>query len=156
MSHMQMQVPGTTADYSLFFDIDDLPGSLSSGGLAPWQIRKVAAYIDSNLGTTIRMGEIAAQARLSTSYFSRAFRISFGASPHSYIVQKRIERTQQLMLTTDASLAQIALDCGLSDQPHFSNLFRRHVGMTPNHWRRQRRIPPAPRPEFTYDQSHAA
>lgn len=152
MSHMQVQ--GSNSDHPFFFDIDDLPGTgcLSSGGLAPWQIRKVAAYINNNLGTTIRMREIAAQARLSTSYFSRAFRASFGASPHSYIVQKRIMRTQQLMMTTDASLAQIALDCGLSDQPHFSNLFRRHVGVSPNNWRRQRRI----RPEFTYDQSHAA
>jgi AraC-like DNA-binding protein len=39
--------------------------------------------------------------------------------------------------------AQTALDCGLSDQPHFSNLVRRLVGMTPNLWRR-----PAPPPPF--------
>lgn len=129
---------------------------IRTGGLAPWQIRKVIAYIERHLSATIRMGEIAAEARLSTSYFSRAFRTSFGLSPHSYIVQKRIERTQRLMLTTDEPLARIALDCGLSDQPHFSNLFRRHVGVSPNNWRRQRRSPPASRPEFSYDQPHAA
>jgi AraC family transcriptional regulator len=108
------------------------------GGLAPWQIRKVAAHIEASLDTSIRSGELAAFARLSPCHFSRAFRESFGCSPHEYINQRRVERAQGLMLSTVAPLSQIALDCGLADQAHFSRLFRRFVGESPSSWRRAR------------------
>jgi AraC-like DNA-binding protein len=108
------------------------------GGLAPWQIRKVAAHIEANLDTSIRSSELAALARLSSCHFSRAFRESFGCSPLEYINQRRVERAQGLMLSTVAPLSQIALDCGLADQAHFSRLFRRFVGESPSTWRRAR------------------
>jgi len=40
---------------------------------------------------------------------------------------------------TDKPLAEIALDCGLTDQPHLTRLFRRVVGMSPGAWRRWHR-----------------
>jgi AraC-like DNA-binding protein len=46
---------------------------------------------------------------------------------------------QGLMLTTGETLCAIALRCGLSDQSHFTRLFRRIVGETPYAWRRARR-----------------
>jgi AraC-like DNA-binding protein len=42
------------------------------------------------------------------------------------------------MLTTNASLGQIAIKCGLADQPHLNKLFRRLVGESPGDWRRER------------------
>jgi AraC-like DNA-binding protein len=45
-----------------------------------------------------------------------------------------------LMLTTDAPLGQIALDCGLADQAHLSRLFKQMVGDTPAAWRRARAV----------------
>jgi AraC family transcriptional regulator len=107
-------------------------------GLAPWQIRLVKMHIVSNLASTIRTQDLASLARLSPFHFSRAFRTSFGDSPHSYLLRLRIERAQGLMLTTDGSLASIALDCGLVDQAHFGRLFRHLVGETPGAWRRAR------------------
>ncbi len=107
-------------------------------GLAPWQIRQVKTHIVANLGTTIRTQDLASIAGLSPFHFSRAFRDSFGDSPHSYLLRRRIERSQGLMLTTNMSLAQIALDCGLVDQAHFGRLFRRLVGESPGAWRRAR------------------
>jgi AraC family transcriptional regulator len=110
----------------------------SRGGLAPWQIRLVTTHIDANLETSITTETLARVARLSLSHFMRAFRVSFGASPHRYIVRRRLERAQGLMLTTDAPLGQIALDCGLADQSHFARLFHKSVGETPGAWRRAR------------------
>lgn len=107
-------------------------------GLAPWQIRQVKTHIVANLGTTIRTQDLASIAGLSPFHFSRAFRDSFGDSPHSYLLRRRIERSQGLMLTTNMSLAEIALDCGLVDQAHFGRLFRRLVGESPGAWRRAR------------------
>jgi AraC-like DNA-binding protein len=75
---------------------------------------------------------------LSAGHFSRTFRNSFGCSPLQYVMRRRMERAQGLMLSTNIPLAQIALDCGLSDQAHFSRLFRRIVGECPREWRRAR------------------
>jgi AraC family transcriptional regulator len=107
------------------------------GGLAPWQKRKVDRYLRENLDRTVRLNAVAEQVALSVSYFSRAFKESFGTTPHMHILQLRLELAQKLMLTTEEPLSQIALACGLADQAHLSKLFRRLVGETPNAWRRR-------------------
>ncbi len=110
--------------------------------LAPWQIRRVMAHVDANLGDTIPVGSLAALTRLSTSHFSRAFKGSFGTSPHRYVMDRRIQAAQKMMLETDENLAQIALACGLSDQAHFSRAFQRVMGASPHAWRRYNRPDP--------------
>jgi AraC family transcriptional regulator len=108
-----------------------------AGGLAVWQARRVAAYLEERLGSRIRTTELASLVSLSTSHFSRSFRKAFGEPPRAYIMRLRVQRAQLLMLQTRQPLAQIALDCGLCDQCHFTRVFRRVVGMTPMAWRRQ-------------------
>jgi AraC-like DNA-binding protein len=110
-------------------------------GLAPWQIRKVTSHIEANLDKPIKSGDLAALLDLTPCHFSRAFRNSFGNSPLEYVIRRRMERAQGLMLSTDAPLSQIALECGLADQAHFSRLFRRTVGESPKVWRRARVSP---------------
>lgn len=116
---------------------DAAPATIARGGLAPGRVRRVIAHIEAHLMSSIRLKELAEIARLSTSHFARAFKVSIGESVHAHIVRRRIERAQEMMLTTNESLCQIALACGLSDQAHFSRLFRRVVGISPNAWRRQ-------------------
>lgn len=110
-------------------------------GLAPWQLRPVLAYIDAKLDTPIRNKELAAVARLSAFYFNVAFRNTVGDSPHEYIIRRRIERAQGLMLSTNEPLSEIAAECGLADQAHLTRLFRRVVGDSPAAWRRARAYP---------------
>jgi AraC-like DNA-binding protein len=74
---------------------------------------------------------------LSIGHFFRAFRATFGATPHAYIMRQRILHAKMLMASSKAPLARIAFDCGLCDQAHFSRAFRRVVGVSPNVWRRQ-------------------
>jgi AraC family transcriptional regulator len=112
------------------------------GGLAPWQVRKLTTYVEMHLDSAIAAADLAALAKLSTFHFCRAFRESFGESPHRYVMRRRIERAQGLMLQTNLSLAQIALDCGLADQAHLNKAFRRFVGERPGAWRRARAIAP--------------
>lgn len=112
---------------------------LVQGGLAPWQYRNVITHVEDNLTSAIRVEDLAATCRLSVSHFSRAFKVSFGAAPYAYIISRRIELAQTLMLATAEPLSQIAIFCGLADQAHLSNLFRRCVGTTPCEWRRRNR-----------------
>ena len=117
------------------------PSQVVRQGLAPWQLRRVLAHIEANLGTTIRNKDLAAVARLSTFHFAVAFRNSVGESPHEHIIRRRVERAQGLMLSTDRSLSEIAAECGLADQAHLTRLFRRLVGQSPAAWRRARANP---------------
>jgi AraC family transcriptional regulator len=117
-------------------------GDSVRGGLAPWQLRRVLAYIESNLDTPLKNKEVAAIARFSEYHFNVAFRNSVGEAPHGYIIRRRIERAQGLMLATDKSLSEIALECGLADQAHFTRLFRKVSGESPAAWRRARMDPP--------------
>lgn len=107
------------------------------GGLAPWQVSRAKRHIDANIAEHLRTPELAGLVGLSENHFSRAFKISVGCSPHRYIVQRRILHAKALIVETDLSLAQIALDSGLADQAHLSRLFRRFFDTTPSACRRQ-------------------
>jgi AraC family transcriptional regulator len=121
----------------LTHEVGRAPTSVARGGLAPWQLRRVTAHIDALLGAPIRVRDFEEITGLSASYFARAFKVSVGQSVHAYIIRRRIERAQEMMVTTDDPLCEIAVACGLCDQAHLSRLFRRIVGLSPNVWRRQ-------------------
>jgi AraC family transcriptional regulator len=115
-----------------------VPGSsVVQGGLAPWQKKRVTAYVEANMSSSIRAGDLAEVAHLSIGHFFRAFRQSFGEPPLVYVARQRVRRSQALMRNSQAPLSQIALECGMSDQPHFTRVFRRIVGVNPGAWRRQ-------------------
>jgi AraC family transcriptional regulator len=107
------------------------------GGLAPWQAQRVATYIHANIAGSIRNSDLAMLTQLSISHFSRAFKASFDETPRVYIMKLRMAQAQEMMLSTRHTLSRVALECGMSDQAHFSNLFRRMVGMSPSLWRKQ-------------------
>jgi AraC family transcriptional regulator len=111
---------------------------LFRGGLAPWQVRSLTAHIDANLNTSLHCETLARLAGLSVSHFARTFKSTFGLSPHVFLVRRRIERAQGLMLQSRLPLAQIATDCGFADQAHFSRLFLQFTGESPGSWRRAR------------------
>jgi AraC family transcriptional regulator len=121
---------------------DPLPLELVSvafthpGGLAKWQWRKVQSFIEQRLAETIRVETLASLVQLSGGYFSRAFKVSTGETPHNYITWQRLRRAQMLMLTTDEPLSEIALMCGFTDQAHMTRSFACRVHQTPFVWRR--------------------
>ena len=109
------------------------------GGLAPWRARRLVAHIDAHLAGRVSVAEMARLTGLSGGHFGRAFKQTFGVPPGAFLRCRRIEFAQGMMLRTDLTLSQIALSCGLFDQPHLSKMFRRVVGETPSTWRRARR-----------------
>jgi AraC family transcriptional regulator len=111
------------------------------GRLARWQARRVLAYVETNLDARLKVSEIAGTVHLSASHFSRAFKRTFGMTVHAWVMRRRIETAQGMMLNTAHTLSEIALRCGLSDQSHLTRWFRRVVGETPGSWRRERYEP---------------
>jgi AraC family transcriptional regulator len=108
-------------------------------GLLAWQARKVCDYIDSHITGPVLVAELCALVHRSEAHFSRSFKHTFGESPHAFLVRRRVEFAAQHMLTTDASLSEIALRCGFSDQAHLCKHFRQAAGQTPATWRRAHR-----------------
>ena len=107
------------------------------GGLALWQTKRLKSYIEDKLDSSIRITDLAAVVQLSAGHFCRSFRRTFGETPIAYIMQRRVQRAQELMLASRLPLSQVALECGLCDQAHLCHVFRRVVGINPNAWRRQ-------------------
>src|SRR6266404_611385 len=113
-----------------------LRGQASRGGLACWQQKRVAAYIEEHVADVIPLATLADLARLSPYHFCRSFKHSFGVPPHRYHTSRRIERAKQLLAKRELSVTSIALEIGFSETSTFTAAFHRLTGQTPSHYRR--------------------
>jgi AraC family transcriptional regulator len=109
---------------------------VSRGGLASWQRKQVAAYIEEHVADDIPLATLAELARLSPFHFSRSFKHSFGMPPLKYHASRRIERAKQLLANRELSVTAIAIDVGFSETSTFSAAFHRLTGQTPTRYRR--------------------
>lgn len=86
-------------------------------------------------GTSIN--EIARACDVHPVYLARTFRRFFGYSPGDYLRRCRVERAAAMLSGTRTPLTSVALECGYSDQSHFSNVFRNAFAVSPAEYRRQ-------------------
>lgn len=106
-----------------------------TGGLAPAALRNVLDYIEAHLADALLLSDLAAQVALSEYHFARMFRQSMGVAPHQFVMQRRMMRAHEMLLTSDQPLTTIALACGFSSASHFSNRFKAAKGVTPSQLR---------------------
>ncbi|RBA39309.1 MULTISPECIES: AraC family transcriptional regulator [Acinetobacter] len=74
--------------------------------------------------------ELAEMANLSQWHFLRQFKKHVGLSPHAWLIQARLQKSQKL-LRQGLNLSEISQQCGFSDQSHFSRHFRQTFRITP-------------------------
>ncbi len=106
------------------------------GGLAPWQQKRIADYVEVQLDAPISIAQMAEMVHLSPYHFSRAFKRSFGVPPHRYHMTRRIEAAKNLLGGTEAPVTEIALQLGFSEASSLSAGFRRLIGVSPSEYRR--------------------
>jgi AraC family transcriptional regulator len=116
-----------------------VPNDLTSGGLSPWQLRRVLDFLAAHLSDDPTIAELARECGLSSGYFARAFRQTTGVTPHQWLIRKRVERARGLLLGNGLGLADIALVCGFVDQSHFTRVFAKFEGDSPGRWRQRNR-----------------
>jgi AraC family transcriptional regulator len=108
-----------------------------AGGLAAWQVRRVASYVDERLEESIGLDELAALVGLSRFHFCTAFRRATGRPPHAYVTERRIERAQALLRNPHLRISDVAPAVGFATPSAFAAAFRRITGMTPRDYRRR-------------------
>ena len=108
-------------------------------GLLDWQARRVREHIEKNVGVPILVSDLSALVQLSEAYFARAFKRTYGNTPHSYVIGRRLDQASHLLLNGHASISDIAVECGFTDQAHLCKLFKRRMGQSPAAWRREAR-----------------
>ena len=105
-------------------------------GLSQRQLNRIVDLIECNLGEAITVDDMADAAGVGPCYFPRIFRQSTGHTPYKFVLQRRVERAQELLTGTDLSVVEIALAVGFSSQSHFTAAFHKATGITPAAYRR--------------------
>lgn len=106
--------------------------------LTQQQMRRVLDFIEEHISQDLSLEALAQEAGFSSSHFARLFRHTTGESPHQFVLHQRIERAQQLLKERDMPLACVALESGFANQSHLTQAFKRHLGLTPRAFRRDR------------------
>lgn len=99
--------------------------------------KRVLDFVADKYGQSIQIEDIARQAGLSTSHFSRLFKQTVGDTPYQFLMRYRVERASEMLADPSNALIDIALACGFSDQPHFTRTFKQIKGETPKQWRKK-------------------
>ena len=111
--------------------------STSQQQIASSKILDTMSYVQLHLNKNITVAQLAQRVNQNKDYFSKQFLIHTGQRPLNYIHEKKIERAQYLIATTDKTFLEIALDTGFSNLPHFSKIFKQIVSLTPGEYRNQ-------------------
>ena len=109
--------------------------------LPKWRLLRVLVYIDANISNRITLAGLSDAAGLSRMYFAGQFRAATGERPHHFVLRRRIQYAQRLLVNTSQTLVEIALNAGFQTQGHFTTIFRRFIGDTPHRWRREHGLP---------------
>jgi AraC-like DNA-binding protein len=104
--------------------------------LAKWRFARVKKYIVSHIGEPIRLQDLATAAGLSRMHFAAQFREYTGISPGKFVTMQRIHHATVLLGDPLRTVGDVAFSVGFRTQAHFTTVFHRFIGDTPNCWRR--------------------
>lgn len=102
-----------------------------------WRLRLATAYIEANLGSPVRLEDVARATGLTRMHFAAQFRAATGVRPHDYLLHRRIERAKILLLRMETTVVDVALEVGFRSHAHFSTVFKRLAGDRPSQWRQR-------------------
>ena len=110
--------------------ISDFISGINMDKMTLMRFAPVLEYIDENFTRDIHLSELAELMKISTMYFSNAFKKVFDISPKQYILNKRLMESQRLLLETEMSVAEIAYAVGFENENYFSEFFSARAGVS--------------------------
>jgi AraC family transcriptional regulator len=99
-------------------------------------LARIEEYIRAHLSANLSVADLAHVVELEPDTFARKLKAATGLTPHALVLERRVERAQQLLEATRLGVAAIAHEVGFSSQSHLSETFRRRRGTTPHAHRR--------------------
>jgi AraC family transcriptional regulator len=99
------------------------------------KVQPVLAHAAAHLDEDVSLTVLAERSGLSTFHLQRIFAATIGESPKQITLRLRLERAAAILLISDRTVLDIALDCGFQSHEVFSRAFRRRFGMTPKKYR---------------------
>ncbi|MBO4356167.1 MAG: helix-turn-helix domain-containing protein [Clostridia bacterium] len=100
-------------------------------------VTRAMEYIKNNYSRDISVNDIAREVNFSRSTLFKFFQLTYGMSPHDYLIQYRLLLAKDMLLTTHFSVSEIATRVGFKDIYAFSRRFRERNGMSPSEYRKQ-------------------
>ena len=113
------------------FSADDMESSLRY----TQTLHTIHTYIDQHLAEPISLAELAEQVYLNPVYLSRAYKQITGQNLSKYIADRRLEKARSLLSNSNAKISEIAGRVGYESPAHFSRIFKKSTGMTPQEYR---------------------
>lgn len=98
--------------------------------------QQIKEYLDEHYLENLKLPQIAAALHMNMYYLAHTFKKSTGQSPMQYVTHRRIAEAQNMLLSTDLAITEIALRCGWNDSNYFQNVFSSTVGMPPGKYRK--------------------
>lgn len=105
----------------------------TAGNSSP--VDQILMYINEHYAENISLDELEKIFYLDKSYICRIFRKTMGISLVNYLQHKRILQAQQMLLTSDASIIDISLECGFGNIQHFYRVFKKVTQLTPKEYK---------------------
>jgi AraC family transcriptional regulator len=102
------------------------------------RVTRAVRMIDESPGAAHSLARLAQEARLSPYHFLRTFEAVAGLTPHQYVMRIRLRRAAVRLVQQQASVLDIAFDCGFGDVSNFNRSFRAEFGMSPRAFRRSK------------------
>ena len=101
------------------------------------RITKSLQYIHEHIDKNISITELAGLSCVSEDHFIRLFKKEMNQTPLKYINQKKIEKAQLLLLTTDMQVCDIAMELSMYTTSYFNKIFKQYIGKTPLQYREE-------------------
>lgn len=98
-------------------------------------LRRARDLMDRDYARPLDVATLARAALMSTAHFSRRFRATYGETPYSYLMTRRVERAKALLRRGDLSVTEVCLAVGCASLGSFSARFTELVGETPTAYR---------------------
>lgn len=105
------------------------------GRLSTAALKRVESYVDAHLAANLRLSDLAEVAGLAPDSFARRFKTTTGLSPYAFILERRITRAETALAQSGLPIAHLSAQLGFSSQSHFTAMFRRRRGTTPQAYR---------------------
>jgi len=108
-----------------------------TGGLAPWQLRRIAERIGDEGAPPPGIAELASLLRISPRHLARAYRASTGGTLSEAVGLARQRRAERMLRAGGRPMADVAAALGFASASSFSTAFRRRAGCSPQQFVRR-------------------